>query len=140
MSDVLQRLADEAEIRNLLARIAQLADEGDLDDYVACFTADAVWGGAGFPERRGQAAILAGARERRAGGTAGPGSATRHLISTALVTLEADRTRARARSIFLFYRDTKTAPVLDRMGVWEDVFARTPGGWKLASRTISQGA
>ena len=61
MTDALRRLADEAEIRNLLARIAQLADEGSLDDYLACFTEDATWGGAGFPERKGHAAILAGA-------------------------------------------------------------------------------
>lgn len=134
--DRLQRLVDEAEIRNLLARIAQLADEGDLDDYLGCFTESAVWGGTGFPERRGHAAILAGARERRAGGTAGPGSRTRHLISTAVVEVEGDR--ARSRSIFLFYRDTKSEPKLDRMGVWEDVFERTAQGWKLAARQISQ--
>jgi len=136
MSDTLRRLADEAEIRNLLARLAQLADEGGLDDYLACFTEDATWGGVGFPERKGHAEILAGARERRATGTAGPGSRTRHLLSTSVVEVDGDR--ARARSIFLFYRDTKTAPQLDRMGVWEDGFARTRDGWKLASRTISQ--
>lgn len=136
MADALQRLVDEAEIRNLLARIAQLADEGDLAEYVACFTDSATWGGAGFPERRGHAAILEGARERRAGGTAGPGSQTRHLVSTAVVEVEGDV--ARSRSIFLFYRDTKTSPVLDRMGVWQDTFARTPAGWKLAARTIVQ--
>lgn len=136
MADGLQRLLDEAEIRNLLARIAQLADEGDLADYIACFTDSATWGGAGFPERRGHAAILAGARERRASGTAGPGSQTRHLVSTAVVEVEGDV--ARSRSIFHFYRETKSSPVLDRMGVWEDTFARTPSGWKLASRTIVQ--
>lgn len=136
MTDALQRLVDEAEIRNLLARIAQLADEGDLADYVACFTESATWGGAGFPERRGHAAILEGARARRAGGTAGPGSQTRHLVSTAVVEVGGDV--ARARSIFHFYRETKTSPVLDRMGVWDDTFARTTAGWKLASRTISQ--
>ena len=107
-----------------------------LDDYLACFTEDATWGGAGFPERKGHAAILAGARERRATGTAGPGSQTRHLLSTAVVEVAGDR--ARSRSIFLFYCDTKTAPRLDRMGVWEDGFARTPAGWKLASPMISQ--
>jgi 3-phenylpropionate/cinnamic acid dioxygenase small subunit len=136
MADALQRLVDEAEIRNLLARIAQLADEGELAEYIACFTESATWGGAGFPERRGHDAILAGARERRAGGTAGPGSQTRHLVSTAVVEVDGDV--ARSRSIFHFYRQTKTEPVLDRMGVWEDTFARTTSGWKLASRMISQ--
>ena len=136
MNDAVQRLIDEAEIRNLLARIAQLSDEGGLDDYIACFSESAVWGGAGFPERKGHAAILAGARERRATGTAGPGSQSRHLISTSVVEIDGDH--ARVRSIFLFYRETKAAPKLDRMGVWEDVLARTATGWKLASRTIAQ--
>jgi 3-phenylpropionate/cinnamic acid dioxygenase small subunit len=136
MSDALQRLIDESEIRNLLARIAQLADEGDLADYLACFTDGAVWGGAGFPERRGHAAILEGARARRASGTAGPGSKTRHLVSTAVVELDGDR--AKVRSIFHFYLDTNSAPKLDRMGVWDDTFVRTASGWKLAARTIVQ--
>jgi len=138
MSDreALQRLVDEAAIRNLLARVAQLADEGDLADYVACFSEHATWGGAGFPERKGHEALLAGARERRATGTAGPGSRTRHLLSTAVVEVDGDR--ARARSIFLFYRDTTSEPKLDRMGVWEDRLERTPAGWKLAARTIAQ--
>lgn len=136
MNDAVQRLIDEAEIRNLLARIAQLSDEGELDDYVACFSESAIWGGAGFPERKGHAAILEGARERRATGTAGPGSQTRHLLSTSVVKVEGDR--ARVRSVFLFYRDTKAVPKLDRMGVYEDAFQRTASGWKLASRTIMQ--
>ena len=136
MNDAVQRLIDEAEIRNLLARIAQLSDEGELDDYVACFSESAIWGGAGFPERKGHAAILEGARERRATGTAGPGSQSRHLLSTSVVQVDGDH--ARVRSIFLFYRDTKAVPKLDRMGVYEDAFLRTASGWKLASRTILQ--
>ena len=48
MSDAVQRLVDEAEIRNLLARIAQLSDEGELDDYIACFSESAIWGGSGW--------------------------------------------------------------------------------------------
>ncbi len=78
MSDAVQRLADEAEIRNLLARIAQLSYEGELDD------------------------------------------------------------RARVRSVFFFYRETRAIPKLDRMGVHEDSLRRTPSGWKRDSRTIVQ--
>jgi len=33
----------DAAIRTVLARIAQLADTGDLDEYVTLFTDDAVW-------------------------------------------------------------------------------------------------
>jgi len=33
-NEALQRTSDELEIRNLLAKIAQLSDDGDLDDYI----------------------------------------------------------------------------------------------------------
>jgi len=134
MSDELRRLIDESEIRNLLSRIAQLSDEGTLEDYIGCFTEDATWGGSGFPVRKGHEEILAGARERRGSGIAGPGSNSRHLISTSHFEIDGDT--ARARSIFLFYKDTLTTPRVDVMGVWEDDLRRTDEGWKLAGRTI----
>jgi uncharacterized protein (TIGR02246 family) len=49
----IERLADEMEIRNLVAQLAHLADMAeDLEEYLACFTDDAVWS---FPgdEREG---------------------------------------------------------------------------------------
>ena len=48
MNDAVQRLIDEAEIRNLLARIAQLSVEGVLDDSIACFSKSAISGGSGW--------------------------------------------------------------------------------------------
>lgn len=134
MADAVQRVLDELEIRNLLARSAQASDDGELDDYIACMHEDAVWGGAGFPERRGHAAILEGAVGRRADGMAGPGSHTRHLISTSRIDVQGDT--ATARSIFLFYGNTHETPELRLMGVWEDEFLRTDEGWKLSRRTI----
>lgn len=134
MTDTAQRVLDELEIRNLLARIAQASDDRELDEYMACMHADAVWGGTGFPERRGHAAILEGAVQRRADGIAGPGSHTRHLISTSRVEVQHDA--ATARSIFLFYGNTHETPQLSMMGVWEDEFLRTDEGWKLSRRTI----
>ena len=132
--EALRRVSDELEIRNRLSEIAQLSDDGELDEYIDCFTEDACWGGSGFPERSGHSEILAGARERRATGTAGPGSNTRHLLSICVVRIDGDT--ATSRSIFLFYRDTQATPALELMGVWEDELRRTSAGWKLARRTI----
>lgn len=134
MADTAQRLLDELEIRNLLARIAQASDEAELDQYMTYMHEDAVWGGTGFPERRGHAEILAGAVKRRADGIAGPGSHTRHLISTSIVEVQGDA--ATARSIFLFYGNTHATPELRMMGVWADELMRTDEGWKLSRRTI----
>lgn len=134
MGDAVQRMCDELEIRNLLARLAQASDDGELDEYMACMHEDAVWGGTGFPARRGHAEIREGAVGRRADGIAGPGTHTRHLISTSHVDVQGDT--ATARSIFLFYGNTHQTPELRMMGVWEDEFLRTDAGWKLGRRTI----
>ena len=81
---------DELAIRNLLARLAQLADDGELAEYIQCFSDDAVWGGSGFGEKKGRDEIMAGAVERRASGTSGPGTHTRHVITTTAVSLQGE--------------------------------------------------
>ena len=133
-NEALQRMSDELEIRNLLSKIAQSSDDGELEEYIEYFTEDARWGGSGFPERSGRADIMAGARERRANGVAGPGANSRHVLSTTVVEVDGDT--ARSRSVFLFYSNTQAVPALDLMGIWEDELRRTPAGWRLARRTI----
>ena len=138
-------VAADAEIRTVLARIAQLADTGDLDEYVTLFTDDAVWAmpdnptlGMPASEKRGIADIRAGAEERRAGGVQGPGTNTRHVLTTTAVFVESDD-RATARSYFQFYGSTTSQPVLRNMGQYDDVLVRGAQGWQLAHRTITFG-
>ena len=47
--DLLQRLDAGPQIRNLIARLGHLADDGDLKEYVTLFTEDS---GLDRPERR----------------------------------------------------------------------------------------
>ena len=138
MTDALAaQTAAELKIRNIIARLALLADEGDLDEYIGQFTEDAVWA---FPTgtRRGRDDIRAGAEERRAGGVQGPGTATRHVITTLSVQLEGEDD-ATADSYFLFYQNTTTAPTLFNMGHYHDTFARQGEVWRLARRDITLG-
>ena len=135
----------DAQIRSVLARIAQLADTGDLDEYVTLFADDAVWAmpdnpSLGMPasEKRGIADIRAGAEQRRADGVQGPGTNTRHVLTTTAVFVESDD-RATARSYFMFYGDTVTQPTLRNMGQYDDVLVRGERGWQLAHRTITFG-
>ena len=135
----------DAEIRTLLARIAQLADTGDLDEYLTCFTEDAVWAMPDNPavgmtanEKRGHSEILAGAQERRASGVQGPGTDTRHVLTTIAVHVESEE-RATVRSYFLFVGTTSTAPALRTMGQYDDVVVKGERGWQLAHRTITVG-
>ena len=133
MSDV----ADQHAIRNNLSRLALLADGGDLDVYVDLFTPDAVWDMPGAPPKQGHADIRAGAIERRSSGMTGPGSNTRHLISTAAVEIDGDE--ARSESIFQFWVDTTNEPRVQLMGHYADRWVRAAGGWKLAHRKITFG-
>ena len=135
----------DAEIRTLLARIAQLADTGDLDEYLSLFTEDAVWGMPDNPavgmtanEKRGHAEILAGAQERRASGLQGPGTDSRHVLTTIAVDVQSED-RATARSYFMFFGTTSTTPTLRTMGQYDDVFVKGERGWQLAHRVITVG-
>ncbi|GAB2862119.1 hypothetical protein GCM10022221_72440 [Actinocorallia aurea] len=131
-------VGDELEIRNVVARAAQYADTGDLDDYAALFTEDARWAMPGFPEKNGRAAIRAAGEARRAEGQTGPGSASRHLVSTVAVALDGDR--AVADSYWQFFVETASeAPRLFSMGAYRDSFVRTGQGWRIAERAITSG-
>jgi len=132
-----RRLCDELEIRNALARIAHLSDTGGLDEYGARFAEDARWEMPGEPAKCGRAEIQAAGAARRARGSTGPGSRSRHVIGTVAVSVDGDS--AVAQSIWQFYTDTATAPALRVMGHYLDTFRRTPQGWLLARREITVG-
>jgi 3-phenylpropionate/cinnamic acid dioxygenase small subunit len=135
----------DAEIRTVLARIAQLADTGDLAEYLTLFTDDAVWAMPDNPAvgmtanaKRGHAEILAGAQERRASGLQGPGTDSRHVLTTIAIDVESED-RATARAYFLFFGSTSTTPTLRTMGQYDDVLVKGERGWQLAHRTITVG-
>lgn len=140
------RAADEAEIRNLIGRVALLADTTpDLDLYLALFTDDAVWDFPGdaaqqLPASRtqGHAAILADRQERRRTGFQGPGTHTRHLVTVLAVDVDGADT-AGADSYWMYLNHTDTAPALQSMGQYHDSLVRTAQGWKLAHRQIILG-
>jgi 3-phenylpropionate/cinnamic acid dioxygenase small subunit len=143
--DDMNHADDDAQIRSVLARIAQLADAGDLDEYLSLFTEDAVWAMPDNPsvgmvanEKRGHAEIRAGAEERRASGLQGPGTQSRHVLTTTAVSVGSDD-RATVRSYFMFLVDTTTTPSVRTAGQYDDVLVRTADGWKLSHRTITVG-
>lgn len=137
------RAAADLEVRNVLARLAQLADTGDVDEYVSLFTDDVVWSlpandklGLAPSVRTGRDDVAAGARERRATGMQGPGTDTLHILTTVSVQVAGDGATATSRSVFQFYGTTSSAPTLLTMGRYHDELRRTDHGWKLARRTI----
>jgi uncharacterized protein (TIGR02246 family) len=131
-----QWAADELAVRNVVARLALFADGPDVEAYVDLFTPDASWEMPGAP-RRGHAEIRAGSRERRAAGQIGPGTNTRHSVSTTAVTVDGDH--AVADSYWQFWVDTAGTPRLQLMGTYHDDLVRLGDEWKLARRQITIG-
>ncbi len=135
-----QRLADDLEIRNLVARFAHLADGSgpdDLDEYMDVFTENATWGAPGH-ERRGRADILEGAQERRRKGQLGPGTHSQHIVTTQAVRFEGPDS-AVSDSYYLMLSDTAATPAIRGSGRYHDVLRREDGRWKIASREIVPG-
>lgn len=135
--ELLARVAAELEIRNVISRIAILADQGDLDEYVDQFTEDSVWELL-TETRHGRADIRAGADARRTENTTGSGSATRHVVTTVAVQIESP-VRAVADSYFMFVQNTTTSPTILNMGVYHDMFECEDRVWRLARREITFG-
>ncbi len=145
--DEMRRLSDELEIRNLVARLAHMADMGDLDtEYLPLFTDDAVWEFPGGPDQAAGAAKVSGPREiladrvkRRQSGFQGPGTHTRHVNTTLAVRVDGSDT-AHAESYWMFVTATDTEePQIHGIGRYHDTLRRTPDGWKLACRRIFPG-
>ena len=134
-----------AQIHDLLSRLAHLADEGEPAAYLDLFTPDAVWElrdstptGAAAERRVGRDDIGAGVVERRRCGMQGPGTATRHVLTTIDVQVES-ADAARSVAYWMFYRNTDAAPELAAIGRYDDVVRRTAAGWRLAHRVIRVG-
>jgi len=139
------RLADEMAIRNVLAKLAQLADaEEDLVEYRELFAEDGSWtllsspsaDGRGPVTHVGRAAIVEGALARRSTGGQGPGSHAMHDVTTIVVEFETDD-RAHSVAYFKMFGNTDTAPQVRGMGRYLDTFVRSAAGWQISSRVIA---
>lgn len=131
--------ADDLAVRNLVARLAVMADTApidQLDEYLACFTDDAVWESP-TDVRRGIAEVRAGAEERRRAGSQGPGANGRHVISTQAVWADGDD--ALSESYFLAVGDTLGTPTPRVIGYYRDRIVRSPTGWRIAHRHVTFG-
>jgi ketosteroid isomerase-like protein len=138
-------VTEPGEIRDVVARLAHLADAGDVGGYVALMTDDVVWVmpasphiGLAASERRGRDEIAAGARERIANGIQGAGSNTMHTVSTIAVS-SVSSTEAVAESTFVFWTSTTTTPTPTSIGRYHDTFRLIDGAWKLARREVRFG-
>jgi ketosteroid isomerase-like protein len=147
-ADTLQRVVDELDIRNLLARIHNTIDamrrgEATAEDYNANWTEDGIWesptmgtyhGHEGHQKRRDEAGALArqgGAQIPDAGSQS---SGTYHITVSTEVRLDGDV--AICDSKFLYGTSQGTGGQIHQVGRYHDEVRRTPEGWKLSHRTV----
>jgi 3-phenylpropionate/cinnamic acid dioxygenase small subunit len=133
--DPIERLVAESEIRNLVARLGHLADDGDLDEYLSLWTEDGEWERPDGDRFRGHQALLERINEDRASGVQGPGTHSRHLNTTLWVRVDSPE-EAHAESYWLYLRDATTVPAVKLTGRYVDSFRRTPEGWRFTRRRI----
>jgi ketosteroid isomerase-like protein len=135
----LERAADQAEVRNVIARLAQLADidTDDFEEYLSLWAPDAV---TVHPTdtAHGHAEILRRSVDLRRRGVQGPGTDTQHLSTTQWVHVDGDV--ADSVSYWLFYGGVSSeAPTVRAMGTYHDTLTRFDDGWKLSRRLVSHG-
>jgi SnoaL-like domain len=145
----LQALKDEIEIRNLVGKLATMADLAeDLTAYFTLWTQDAtfdmrepVGARADDPPSAWKVAGLDNLKENRkqlrATGFQGPGSNVWHANTTLHITLN-DAINAEAQSYWVLYGSKEQVEVL-RIGHYHDRFRKEDGKWKLAYRTVTPG-
>jgi hypothetical protein len=135
--DAVEQLLAESSIRSLIGRVALLGDIGAPEDYASVYADDAVWE-FGSAREEGISAIIESARQRRAAGTSGPGSGSKHVVTVMdLVLLDSDH--ARVTSYFVFYTGTSGQPSIGPVGTYSDQVARRDGVWKITRRVSGRG-
>ena len=112
---------------------AERLDAGDLDGVAALF-ADATYGRAGGPVRRGAAAVREALRvvKLHAGSPR-----TKHVVTNLVVDIDEDAGHAAARSYFTVLQATATLPLqVILAGRYEDRFVRRDVTWRFSERVI----
>lgn len=123
---------DYSELQHLALRLNQGADFHDSDLWVSQWTPDGVWTNTGGREYRGHEGLREYRRTRKA--EVGGRSDIRHWTNGLVLTPTAEG--ATGRSYYLILDVTTAPPTTIASGHYEDVFARTPDGWRIRHRVI----
>jgi 3-phenylpropionate/cinnamic acid dioxygenase small subunit len=126
---------DEVALCELVVRLADMADSGPIDDYMALFTKDAVWELKGAHIAEGADVIRAGAEQRWADKVTGPDSQTRHVAVP--TSLEINANTATVISAFHFFDySEKPEGALKATGMYTDTMLKQQGTWRLSHRFV----
>ena len=121
---------DYIEIQQLVARYPYAldthADNGYM--YADLFAPDGTFG-----TTRGREALASLARNNQPE-KSGP-AATRHFVTNVVITPTPEGAVGREYNVLIDVGDASRPSVIDHGGYYEDVFVKTPAGWRFKSRT-----
>jgi hypothetical protein len=129
-------VADELAIRNLIARVARITDQWETPEQLAeLYVEDCVWHLEGIDPYVGRTGFMRRAVEMRNAGICGPGSATRHIVSTPEVI--PDRADPDSATVIAFVamggmREGKAS--FEGYGQYTDLVRKVDGVWLMAKR------
>src|SRR5215207_10118644 len=126
--DALQRLADELEIRELVARYNYAIDEGRPEEWVATFVPDGTFESTALGTHAGAEALHTFAIGYIAAFTG------RHCTSDFVIDIDGDEATSRC---YLIAVNNTVAPIISTTAVYDDVLRRTPDGWRFVHRKVS---
>jgi hypothetical protein len=145
----LQKLKDELEIRNLVGKLAIMADNADdLSEYFSLWTQDGTFDmREPFGMREGDAPsawkvsgldnLRANRKQLRDTGFQGPGTNVWHVNTTLHITVH-DGENAESQSYWVLVGSSEKVEVL-RIGHYHDRFRKEDGRWKMAYRIVTPG-
>ena len=126
MSDAVQRLIDQLEIRELTARYNRAFDDGDAEAYAATFTPDGRMEATGIPPAVGHGALENLVRLTPYGIV--------HITTDPIIEIDGDRARQQCTLIVANRHRDRSAVTLGTTGRYDDELVRTSEGWRFAKR------
>lgn len=125
---------DYGEIEELYARYSHGSDFRDGELFVSAFSQDATIVRADGSSIQGMANLVAERAERNRAGSGDTGR--RHRTASYRITATPDGAKGRAYYTLL---DVTTRPATTVFtGYYDDLFVRTPDGWRIKRRTINR--
>ncbi|HLY34938.1 MAG TPA: nuclear transport factor 2 family protein [Jatrophihabitantaceae bacterium] len=139
LTERLDRLEAERDIRDLMVRYAESLDYGDNRAWAACFAPDGL-----FDVRmRGEAMFAHTGTEALAtfasGHTHAPDVYHKHFLSVPRITFDGPD-RATAQTYFTMLHERPTGPIVLVIGRYLDELARQQDGWVFTTRVVDMEA
>lgn len=125
---------DYIEIQQLVAKYAYAldthADNGYM--YADLFAPDGTFGG----NTKGREALATVARNNQPE-KSGP-AATRHFLTNVIITPTLEGAMGRQYMVLIDVGNASKASAIDHGGYYEDVYVKTPAGWRFKSRNYTR--